>query len=75
MKYLVVLCISCIFVGAARLSVETKVNVTLSVVKKLHSSGVYFVHSGKQGKSRSVANTYHFALNVAANAIKKLHSS
>ncbi|PNF23956.1 hypothetical protein B7P43_G10051 [Cryptotermes secundus] len=38
-----------IFMRAARLSVETKVSVTLSVVKKFHSSGVYFVHAGKQG--------------------------
>lgn len=75
MKCLVVVCMSCIFVGAVRLSVETKVNVTVSVVKKLHSSGVYFVHSGQQGKSRSVANTFQLALNIAANAIKKLQST
>jgi hypothetical protein len=75
MKSLVVICISCIFVAAAGLSVETKVRITVSVVKKLRSSGVYFVHSGQQGKSRSVANTFHLALNITTNAMKKLHSS
>jgi hypothetical protein len=74
MKCLVVVCISCIFVHAVRLSVETKVNVTISVVKKLHSSGVHVVHSGQQGKSRSVANTFQLALNIAAIATEKLHS-
>jgi hypothetical protein len=72
MKYLFVVCMSCTFVGAVRLPVETKVNITVSVVKKLRSSGIYFVHSGQEGKSRSAANTFQLAVNIPANAVKRL---
>jgi hypothetical protein len=66
MKYLFVVCVSFSFVGAVRVSVETKVNITVSIVKKLYSSGICFVHSGQEGKSRSAAKTFQLTGHAVA---------
>jgi hypothetical protein len=75
MKCLLVVCTTFIFVESASLSVETKVIITVNIVKKVHSSGICYLQSNQQGKSRSVTNRLHLAMNFPGSATKWLHFS
>lgn len=54
-KCLSVICALWIFVCAEGFLVETKIEITVSVLRNLHVSSVCFVHSDHKGKSDSVA--------------------
>lgn len=52
----------------AQFTVETTVDITLSVLKQLLSSCVYFLHSNEKGKSPSVANTFQLAYSIRSSS-------